>query len=540
MEEALGQDVPLLARAYQVTQTFSQTFPAPYRVILLLSLGVFCWSLNVHGLRVWGLKPDEVPSTEPFSSAHPLPLHSRKRRDDQERDERPYPADFAQSEEESNAAESSLAHTRARTSHKGPLACSSPPVDWASQAPIDLYALAFLLAMWALINWFAFQKYVANDGDSSWRGAQAMQGIAILGLVLAAVWPGNVLFKNRRKQFGRALLSLCLPQLLLLRPPTFPAILLADVLTSFAKVLGDVWLTGCFLIPWTEDHTWWNGRGSWAVPLLVSLPYAIRLLQCLAEYRGSANVENIGLRAPTTVRIQVRSKRPLANALKYASVFPVIWISASQSTRAGAVPDGESSNGLWQLWLLSVLVNSLFSFWWDVANDWGLQIFRAATWTSASSELSSQRKSLHRRGLSVWPAPRFDGQSLHADGSSKPNSHAFHSRSLSTKFLRPPSTGGMLFSPTIYQLAVLSDLVLRFTWSLKLSPHLSQLVELESGVFVLETLEILRRCGWVFLRIEWETVKRRRADELLRGDSAGRGELDDEIEEIRLEMDRLG
>jgi len=49
----------------------------------------------------------------------------------------------------------------------------------------------------------------------------------------------------------------------------------------------------------------------------VSLPYLIRFRQCLIEYRSS----------PVNA-----SKRPLFNALKYASSFPVIFLSAAQRT----------------------------------------------------------------------------------------------------------------------------------------------------------------------------------------------------------------
>lgn len=124
----------------------------------------------------------------------------------------------------------------------------------------------------------------------------------------------------------RSLLPLILPRHVIFRPPTFPSILLADVLTSFAKVFGDVWLTACFLVPRKEHHTWWNGRGSWVVPVLVSFPYAVRLVQCVAEYQftpiyGGGAVAN-GTGALRTVK--ARSRRPLANALKYASAFPVI------------------------------------------------------------------------------------------------------------------------------------------------------------------------------------------------------------------------
>ncbi|PWN51523.1 EXS-domain-containing protein, partial [Violaceomyces palustris] len=61
--------------------------------------------------------------------------------------------------------------------------------------------------------------------------------------------------------------------------------------------------------------------------------------------------------------------------------------------------------------------------------------------------------------------------------------------------------------PWVYKLAIALDLVLRFMWSLKLSSHLHQMVELESGVFVLEALEIFRRWCWVFLRVEWEFIR---------------------------------
>ena len=49
-------------------------------------------------------------------------------------------------------------------------------------------------------------------------------------------------------------------------------------------------------------------------PSCHSIPYAIRLRQCLVEYNAPSN----------------SSRRPLMNALKYASSFPVIFLSAAQ------------------------------------------------------------------------------------------------------------------------------------------------------------------------------------------------------------------
>lgn len=46
------------------------------------------------------------------------------------------------------------------------------------------------------------------------------------------------------------------------------------------------------------------------------------------------------------------------------------------------------------------------------------------------------------------------------------------------------------------------------TWSIKLSSHLYSQSDGSVLIFWLEIAEVLRRWIWVFLRIEWEIVKR--------------------------------
>lgn len=50
------------------------------------------------------------------------------------------------------------------------------------------------------------------------------------------------------------------------------------------------------------------------------------------------------------------------------------------------------------------------------------------------------------------------------------------------------------------------------TWSLKLSPHLDHFADFESGIFLLEFLEVGRRWMWIFFRVETEWVRRESAD----------------------------
>jgi len=93
--------------------------------------------------------------------------------------------------------------------------------------------------------------------------------------------------------------------------------------------------------------------------------------------------------------------------------------------------------------------------------------------------------------------------------------------------------------PRVYYCAIALNLVLRLTWSLKLSSHLHNVTEFGSGVFIMEALEIARRWMWVFFRVEWECVKRESpglgaVDESDEFELVGRGDGRAGKEQIRL------
>lgn len=82
---------------------------------------------------------------------------------------------------------------------------------------------------------------------------------------------------------------------------------------------------------------------------MASLPYLVRLRQCIIEHLSPMN----------------ESRRPLYNALKYASSFPVIFLSAAQRT---AVVDLRETKGdavapnAWQ-------GDALFRLWWVIISN---------------------------------------------------------------------------------------------------------------------------------------------------------------------------
>lgn len=127
-----------------------------------------------------------------------------------------------------------------------------------------------------------------------------------------------------RSRFMQTLKRVSIGGLAQVQDGKFGDILLADVLTSYAKVLGDLFVSTCMLISTKTTSTSKPDRGcggQYLVPLVISIPSIIRLRQCLIEF----------------VRVR-KTKTPesgwggqhLANALKYSTAFPVIILSAIQ------------------------------------------------------------------------------------------------------------------------------------------------------------------------------------------------------------------
>ena len=60
---------------------------------------------------------------------------------------------------------------------------------------------------------------------------------------------------------------------------------------------------------------------------------------------------------------------------------------------------------------------------------------------------------------------------------------------------------------TLYYLAIIENLILRFAWSMKLSLGLHLSAQYNLFYTLLASLEMLRRFVWNFFRVEYEYVK---------------------------------
>lgn len=172
----------------------------------------------------------------------------------------------------------------------------------------------------------------------------------------------------------------------------------------------------------------------------------------------------------------------------------------------------------WFYRMISVFVNSFYSFYWDVAKDWDLHLFSSGPLRNPPP-LHFHSNSSSNSSLLSQP---------NGDGPHKP---------------KPAYPYGLrrnryFHSSLIYYLVIVMDLLLRCTWSFKLSPHLDHFNDLEGGIWVMELLEIFRRWVWVFFRVETEWIRQVKGEQEGRGiqllESAD-GDLERRVEEGRWE-----
>ncbi|TRM69383.1 EXS family-domain-containing protein [Schizophyllum amplum] len=448
---------------------WTRAFPLPFRALLLVGVGVLAWATNLHGLhrlRIDAAAALDLRTPTPLPAAHDhLPPH-------------------------------------------------------ALYAPV--YRLFASYASWCFVCWLAF--YALSRGDPVRVDVYGwIPAFCALGVVLALFAPANILERNERERFVRALRRTIFPPAPKYHNAPrihFSDVVLADILTSFAKVFVDVYFCICQLLApggsllFIPAQSGWT---RWIAPSIMSIPYIIRFRQCLVEYAGDTS-----------------HAKPLYNAFKYFSSFPVLFLSAAQPLIAASEKGREIEHETWhgehllfRLWLLAAVFNSLYSYWWDVTNDWGFALLKPSPPPDPTSRLPRRLVLPHLH--SGVPLIDSDGRSR----SPEDHRHYGHARTPSAGHRRTqsiPAAAAAWLTPRLrptlllpqpqltYGALLFVNLVLRLSWSAKLSPHLHRALDggthtrfgdaLGMGLWVLELAEIVRRWLWVFVRVEWELVRR--------------------------------
>ena len=243
-------------------------------------------------------------------------------------------------------------------------------------------------------------------------------------------------------------------------PVTFWHVLVADYATSLAKALADVQITACVVVsffaaggglvsPTRVALTRSGGASlsdaifetykaecsrSVANALCLALPFWCRFAQCSRSFADTGG------------------KKHVVNALKYCSAFPLIIIGFMEK-RADPL-DLESLARYRKIIVVAAVVNSSFSFFWDVVVDWGL--------------LRPKRRNVI-----------FGSLGLNRSGVAVALGYA----------------------------ALLSfNLATRFAWAATVFSKTNN--TLPRTMFLLEAIEVLRRTVWAIFRIEHEYISR--------------------------------
>ncbi|KAG7293336.1 hypothetical protein NEMBOFW57_003384 [Staphylotrichum longicolle] len=365
---------------------FSLAFPLPYRIAFIVILAVWGWGFNLHFLY---LRRIDVPALIRYPGR-------------------------------SNASQATPPHST--------------------------YRLASFLSLTSGLSIVTFWLFTRRDPqrviDYDWL---PMTNLLVLAVLFAIPLRRLSVSHTGRSRLLWTLRRVSVGGLAEAKDGKFGDILLADVLTSYAKILADLFVCLCMFFFGGRDGSA-TARpdrgcgGAVLVPLIMAVPSAIRLRQCLIEF---GRVRSAPFREATGWGGQ-----HLANAAKYSTAFPVIVLGAMLRNQK------EGSPGLYKAWVAACLLNSLYSFYWDVAKDWDLTLF------------SSQRGSPdHPFGLR---------------------------RTL------------LVHKPGVYYAVIVLDLLLRCTWMIKLNSRMDRISDFESSIFLIQFLEVFRRWVWIFFRVETE------------------------------------
>ncbi|KAJ2714204.1 protein-ER retention protein [Coemansia sp. D1744] len=379
-------------------------------------------------------------------------------------------------------------------------------IDWVDDGLYgNVFRLAAVLSGIASIGWIL----CAMSRDPAIQTAITL--LTYIVIIFVLVVPRRILCYTVRRQFLGLLARIVKPSMT--DPVCLADVVMADILTSCARMFADLFLVGCqfgkfiwpkrfgadlsasqgglsALVQFVRDRHEQDACTSSGMTgmLLVCVPYGFRLRQCINEYLKAAPGSS-------------DARRHMANAIKYASSFPVIALSATQRqvTVDGIMETKYSDWALhaaFGLWVAAVGFNSLYSFYWDVAFDWNLG-HSSSGWKLSDLIAPVDDKPPVEMSDTFVESPAEALQDDTFSESTLPST-----RRDFPWMLRPCLR---FASHKLYYIAMALDFLLRVAWTMKLSSYI-QIDTMAYGAFWLNALEIYRRWQWTFLRIEKETA----------------------------------
>jgi hypothetical protein len=213
--------------------SFSASFPLPFRVLFLVGLAQILWATNLHILHLLGLDTAWILDVRDHGpSLDDIPLLDN----DVGSLEIPHSSSVRQTPrlEDSIAVDSGKLHQ-------------------------PVYRLFLLYTAWVGGGWIVFRVVTGGEPESmeSWRW---LVGVIAVGAAVGALAPWRGAGQRERAALRRYVEEALVLKYThyrairrILMPPSdapifFCDVILADILTSFAKVLGDLWISTCQIV----------------------------------------------------------------------------------------------------------------------------------------------------------------------------------------------------------------------------------------------------------------------------------------------------
>ena len=293
-----------------------------------------------------------------------------------------------------------------------------------------------------------FANATSDFTDKSAGGIIPINYFMSMSLVLTVVLLLVPWYRNEVKAFSLTIYSIVFQHIQ--SKVSFLDILLADILTSFSREFGDVLLASCSL--WMYEPC----GNSMVLQLIIGIPYFIRLRQCISEMLQS----------------KMFNYTHFFNALKYFSIVPVLILNhliASSSNEKDSV-------NYFPVWTVFVILNSVYSFIWDIIFDWDLGYWRYG--------LLRSRLMIEPLHFNILKSER------HLD-----------------------NTSAKISPKLLYYFMIIFNLCARFSWLLRLMMIKHQYVSSrQSHMFVLQFVELLRRFLWLIFRCERQFIDSKTPD----------------------------
>eukprot|EP00592_Proboscia_alata_P004610 CAMPEP_0194371904 /NCGR_PEP_ID=MMETSP0174-20130528/20253_1 /TAXON_ID=216777 /ORGANISM="Proboscia alata, Strain PI-D3" /LENGTH=531 /DNA_ID=CAMNT_0039150149 /DNA_START=199 /DNA_END=1794 /DNA_ORIENTATION=+ len=259
----------------------------------------------------------------------------------------------------------------------------------------------------------------------------------------------------------------------IIKPVPFLDVFFADAMCSMSKVFFDLAMLWHLASHYPEAVP--SSVHSIIIPsFFASIPYLIRARQCIVMH-------TVGKFANDPKRSQ-----HILNAIKYStSLFP-ICLSAYQKTLSSS----EDADMLEKVLIVLLIVNSFYSFAWDVIMDWGM----LENPTSVIEEHCMSKSDLIGR-----PQVGCEKGCLRSK---------------------------LRFGPAISAVIIVIDGILRFTWILRFYEN-ELFVGKDEFILCTALVEVVRRAIWNVLRVEWELIKQKK-----KAGNARINQFNDEIDSL--------